>query len=186
MTQDATELETLQAFCAGDPKAREALLDAWLPVVLGWCARLGGPRVNAEDAAHDVFVVVLTRLETLSDLSHFRGWLFGVTRKVLAGHRRRAWVRRWLPGVAAEPADAGPGPEANARGREMLALLDRLPQAQREALVLCDLEGRSGAEAAALMEISEGTLRSRLRLGRDKLRALLVESELPLTPAGVE
>ncbi|MCB9791687.1 MAG: sigma-70 family RNA polymerase sigma factor [Alphaproteobacteria bacterium] len=186
MPLDPTELTTLERFCAGDPLAREALLDAWLPVVLGWCARLGGPRVHAEDAAHDVFVVVLTRLEQLDDLSRFRGWLFGVTRKVLASHRRRAWVRRWLPGATAEPADQGPGPETTAMGREMLGLLERLPQGQREVLVLLDLEGRSGAEVSELLGLPEGTVRSRQRLGRAKLRALLLASEAILSAAEVE
>jgi len=56
--------------------------------------RLGGPRIDAEDAAHDVFLVVFRRLPDLDDPQAFRSWLFGITRRVVAAHRRRAWVRR--------------------------------------------------------------------------------------------
>ena len=46
----------------GEPQSRSRLVERVLPTVVQWCARLGGPKVNAEDAAHDVMIVVITKL----------------------------------------------------------------------------------------------------------------------------
>ena len=48
--------ETLRDAQAGIPGAMDALLDAWLPVVLGWCLRLGASRVDAEDLTHEAAI----------------------------------------------------------------------------------------------------------------------------------
>jgi len=179
----------VEAVCAGDPAARDRLLDRWLPEVLRWCLRLGGPRVDAEDAAHDVFIVVLARLPSLRDPKRLPSWLFGITRRVLARHRRQAWVRRWVPGLLPDAIEAGPGPSARAERSETTrivhAILEQVPPLQREVLVLCDLEDRSDAEVALLLDVPAGTVKSRLRLGRRHFRLLAEEmSLLDGTPAG--
>ena len=78
----------------GTPGGREHLFDAWLPVVVRWCNHLGGRGVDAEDAAHDVFIIVLRRYDQVYDEAHLPAWLFGITRRVLAQHRRRSLHRR--------------------------------------------------------------------------------------------
>jgi len=177
----------VQAALEGRPGAREALVDTWLPVVLGWCARLGGPRVDSEDAAHDVFIVVLNKLGSLQDCARFSAWLFGITRRVLARHRRQAWVRRWVPGLQLDVADGGPGPakryELSETSRRVQRALEQLPAAQREVLVLCDLEERTDNEAAQLLDIPLGTVKSRQRLGRRRFRILAERMELVAVPA---
>ena len=173
---DPKDIELLNAFVVGLPGSRDPLIARWLPVVLQWCARLGGPSVNSEDAAQDAFIVVLTRLESLRDLHRFRSWLFGITRRVVQAHRRRAWVRRWVPGLVIDGATDEGGPRHQAEqgrvGLRVQALLERLPTAQREVLVLVDVEDRSASEAAELLDVPVGTVKSRLRLGRDRLRGL--------------
>lgn len=158
------------------PGARERLLDACLPVALGWCRRMGGPKVDAEDATHDALIVVLTRLDRLQRDDRFESWLYGVVRRVLAAHRRRAWVRRWVPGAPPDAADRRPDPcreaERSETVAEVHALLGRMPARQREVLVLCEVEDRTDAEAASLLGVPVGTVKSRLRLARGRFRAL--------------
>lgn len=174
MQEEPRDAELIRAVLDDDPVARERLLDTFVPLVLQWCTRLGGPYVDAEDAAQDVFLVVLTRLDSLRDPSAFRPWLFGITRRVLAKHRRRVWLKRWVgevpPSTASDeraPDELAASHRASAR---VHAALDRLPGAQREVIVLCDLEGRSATEAAELLGVPPGTVKSRLRLGRTKFR----------------
>ena len=158
---------------AGDLDAREEIFEAWLPVVLGWCARLGGPRVDPEDAAHDVFMVVIRRLHTLQRTEAFSSWLFGITRRVLRQHRRRSWVTRWLPDREIDDVpDLRLGVEAGALSKELCLqvwrVLEDLPSAQREVLVLTDIEDRTLKEVSEILGVAQGTVASRVRLARTK------------------
>ncbi|MEL6345783.1 MAG: hypothetical protein AAFV53_21920 [Myxococcota bacterium] len=53
------QIEQVQAAQRGDAAAQQALFEAWLPTVMRWCASLGGPRVDPEDAAQDTMVQAL-------------------------------------------------------------------------------------------------------------------------------
>lgn len=177
MTPQPTMLEDRALVIAaqeGDERAWRQLVERWLPTVHGWCSRLGGPKVEPHDAVQDVFELVWTRLHTLEDPQSFPKWICTITRRVLDRHRRLAWVRRWLPGPLPSRSHPGEPPDLQVARSEVAqrvqALLDRLPPAQREALVLCDVEGRSSREVALLLSIPEGTVRSRLRLGRVRFR----------------
>jgi RNA polymerase sigma-70 factor (ECF subfamily) len=160
------EPDVLRAAADGDLDAWSQVLDEVLPTVIGWCARLGGPSVDPEDAAQDVCLVAMERLATLRDPVAFPAWLFGVTRRVLAKHRRRSRWKSWLP-LSVLP-QLGAEPQTDDLGGVALGVLEKLPDAQREALVLCGIEERTCEEAAALLEIPVGTLKSRLRLARGR------------------
>lgn len=156
--------------CAPDP--RDALLRDWLPTVLQWCRRLGGPNVDADDAAQEVLLVILRRADGVRDEAALPTWVFAVTRRVLARHRRRAWWRRWWSGPLPEHADPGASAEERLQGRalaEQVGLaLDRLGEEHREVLVLVDIEDRSLAEVAELLGVPVGTVKSRLSRARER------------------
>ncbi|MEM6928558.1 MAG: sigma-70 family RNA polymerase sigma factor [Myxococcota bacterium] len=159
------------------PEPRPLLcLDDAVPTVARWCARLGGPRVDPEDAAQDVMATATRRLDTLRNPAHLEPWLFGITRRVLAAHRRRAWLRFWVATPSGLEPDPGAGPEEAAvtrqRARQLQRWLEKLPQAQREVVVLCALEERTGPAVAELLDLPLGTVKSRLRLGMARLRSL--------------
>jgi len=158
----------------GEPGAAAALVDAWLPVVLGWCNRLCGPSVNPEDVAQDVMIKTLTHMDDIRDPDRLSGWLFRVTRSIIRQRRRSAWLRGWIPGATVEGIDPSSDPlaraESNETARRVRLALEELPAPQREAIVLCDLEGRTADEAASLIGVSTGTVKSRLRLGRQRFQ----------------
>ncbi|MEQ1506660.1 MAG: RNA polymerase sigma factor [Myxococcota bacterium] len=163
------------------PITYAALVDAWSAPVLRWCARLGGPRIDAEDAAQDVFLRVLRNLATLRDPQTLPAWLFAITRRVVIDHRRRAWLRRWVPGVVPDVADPRRTDDGDL-ARVVHTVLDGLPNDLREILVLCDLEERTAEEVSGLVGVPIGTVRSRLRrarerFGADALRRGLVPEE---------
>jgi len=174
MGYPGTDRELVAAAASGDQPALDRLVDECLPAVLGWCARLGGPKVDAEDAAHDVMMVVVTRIDRLTKPESFPYWIFGICRNVLRSHRRRAWIARWVPGEPPEQRDRGPladrRVELGETARRVQSVLSELPAAQREVLVLCDLEERSSSEVATLLGIAQGTVKSRLRLARRRFR----------------
>lgn len=178
MTARLPDPGLVPAAMGGDPGAEDALARAWLPHVYRWCHRLGGPGFDAEDAAHEVLILVCRKLPGLRDADRFPAWLFGITRRVIANHRRRAWWRRWLPqAVVEDRAAPDPGPEREVEARRaaerVWRALAALKPHHREVLVLCDLEERSASETSALLSIPTGTVKSRLRAAREAFRRVL-------------
>jgi RNA polymerase sigma factor (sigma-70 family) len=174
MATAADERVDLEAMQRGDAAAWLEVVDQWLPIVLGWCTRLGGPGVVPEDAAQDVLIVAWRRVSALRDLDGLGPWLYAITRRTLAAHRRRAWVRRWNP-FSGDPASSTPGParlyEVNETGLAVQRVLERIPPTEREVLVLSLLEERADSEVAAMLGIPKGTVKSRLRRARIRFLA---------------
>lgn len=174
----------VRAAAAGDSDALDVLVGAWGPTVLRWCARLGGGRLDPEDAAHDVFERVFRKLPGLRAPEAFPSWLFQTTRGVVSQHRRRAWLRRWI----GAPSEDLPDPRAvDPAAADVHAALDTLGADLREVVVLHDVEGRVDREVAALTGLPLGTVKSRLRRGRAALaRALGEPAPAPALAAGEE
>lgn len=107
-----------------------------------------------------------------------------MTRNVIRSHRRRGWVKRWMPGPMPDVADQGPGTRRRAEMSETCRQIDdvirRVPQRQREVLVLCDLEERTAKDVATLLGVPVGTIKSRLRLARASF--LRIADELAVAP----
>lgn len=135
--------------------------------------------MDPEDAAQDVLATATAKRATLRNPDDLEAWLFGITRRVLAAHRRRVWLRRWVGPVPSYTPDDRAGPDVQvahaARARQLQHWLEQLPAAQREVVVLRSIEERSGPETARLLGIPLGTVKSRLRLGMRRLRELAGE-----------
>lgn len=181
---------TLAAVRAGDEAALAVVLDEALPIVLAWCKRLGGPRVDPNDAAQDVMILVMDRIDQLYSPAHFRPWLFGVTRRVLARHRRGGWVKRWVGDLFGRDEQDLDGirpdrrAEVSQTAERVHRALDGLSVEHREVLVLCDLEHRTDEEVAELLGVPTGTVKSRLRRGRAAFRAAATRCGLAALVAG--
>lgn len=130
--------------------------------------RLGVPEAAVEDAVQDVFLVVYRREGDFEARSSLRTWIYGIVvrvakdyRRADTRHRRRlSEVERLSP--QAEPA-ASPAEHAERKEAARLVrhVLSRMPDAQREVLVLVELMGLSTSEAAEALGCS---LRSSQRL----------------------
>ncbi len=184
------EVRLLAEAFEGNLVAQRKVFDRWLPLVLAWATRLGGNRIDAEDVTHEVFIVVLTRFETLRDLHAFQGWLYGITVKTVAKYRRRAWLKRWVGAPEREIEDQATSPLADYERAELCQqvqnLLETLPTKQREVLILCDVEERTNREVAELLGIPVGTVASRLRLARKRFGRVAHQRQLePLAYGGV-
>lgn len=167
------------ALVRGDPAAVESFYRQHAATVLRWVIRLGGPSLDAEDVAHDVFTVALQKISTYKSADGSpSAWLFGITRRVVANARRRARFRRFI-GLDSLPAIEQPGPGADARldqlkrRRLVQEILEGLSEAHREVLVLVDLENRTAPEVAEMVGISVGTVYSRVHHARKQFAELL-------------
>ncbi|MFH1468784.1 MAG: RNA polymerase sigma factor [Pseudomonadota bacterium] len=170
--------DLVAALRAGEPWAVDRLYRDHAARVLGWCIRLGGPALDAEDLAQQVFETALRTCHRFRGESALSTWLFGLTRNTIRNARRRAALRRFvgLEGLP-EPRDHGPDTEEQVtlyeRRRAVQRALERLGTKPREVLVLADLEGRSAPEVSALLGIPPGTVYSRLHNARRAFAAAL-------------
>lgn len=131
---------------------------------------------DADDAAQDGFLSALKHLGRYDPARPFGPWLMRIVANAAADRRRRRKVRRTDPiPLTAASRRAGPDVEADRTGfRDALKdALAELPERQRIAVVLFDVEGYSHREIAETLGVPEGTVRSDVFHARRTLRAAL-------------
>jgi len=171
----------------GSAQAFEALLSSHAGAILGTVRRLLGDAEEARDVTQDALVKAHVRLGSFRGESSLRTWVTRIAvNEALRRLRRRGLGRRVLALVGRQPTAApgyglgeAPSPEVALSAREDAArlarALERLPAMQRAALVLRHLEGRSIEEAAELMGVGPGTVKTHLVRALRRLRAELGE-----------
>lgn len=163
---------------AGDPAAARALVARKLPRLLSLAGRMLGDATAAEDVAQEAFLRIWKQAPRWRPgAARFDTWLHRVALNLCYDRlRRRREVSYAEP---PEQTDDGPGPErgleAADTGRQVAAALRKLPDRQREAIVLCHYQELGNIEAASLMGISVEALESLLGRGRRTLRAALAD-----------
>ena len=178
---DATDVpdELVRAALTGDRDATERLLAEVRPHVVRYCrARLGSPdrSPSADDAAQEVCLAVLTGLSRYRFGSKpFLAFVHGIAAHKVADAHRSATRVRWNPDVdIPDSEDPMEGPEQRAMRAELAAelrrMLDELPAAQREILVLRVALGLSAVETAAMVGSTPGAVRIAQHRGLARLR----------------
>jgi len=139
-------------------------------------ARTGDPH-DAEDVAHDTFVVALERLADCREPDRFAGWLLRIARNTALNHVRARTVRDAVPldDAAGAASDGDPGRDAElaALKGDLLAAMEGLSPVQREVLLLHDLEGWRHGEIGERLGFPEGTARYHLHEARRTMRQRL-------------
>ena len=166
--------EGLAAACAtGDRAAQGLLFERHADHVYRFIARM-----RASDAGAVDDLVQATFLAAFKSADRFRGprlqsWLFGIAVNIMRAHVRREVARkRVASSLADQPAEDAVAPRDGDLIR-LRAAIDTLSEKLRAVIVLVDLEGQSGGEAAQILGIPEGTVWRRLADARAKLRAAL-------------
>jgi RNA polymerase sigma-70 factor (ECF subfamily) len=168
--------DIVQAVIAGDTAAFAVLVRRYRRAAVVRATIVLGRSNDAEDVAQDAFVQAYAQLVTCRDASRFRAWLMTIVQRRALNHRRTIDRRRTAPLTDDAPA-AQPSPLQTVARRQLrarlLAALGRLSSAQREVVIMADLEELSHAEIAKTLRISEMMSRRHLSDARRRLRALL-------------
>lgn len=141
-------------------------------------------REDAEDVAQEAFAKAYRSFRHLRDRARFRAWLARMTWR-LAIDRHRAKRRHEIVELEPERMASGPTTADTVASRERAAQLwraiDLLPEKLRLVVVLAGIEGHDMKEVAALLEVPEGTVKSRMFLARRRLKEQLqwTKSDLP-------
>ncbi len=142
-----------------------------------WARQLGGSDIDVEDVVQEVFLVVSRRLASFRGQARFSSWLFEITRKIVANHRRRQRWRFWRSGNEASLASVPshlPDPAVELERRQTVArfyrALDQLPEKYRTVLVLYEIDGMSTQAIADLRQLNLSTVK--VQLSRARIRFL--------------
>jgi RNA polymerase sigma-70 factor (ECF subfamily) len=159
---------------AGDLEAFDQLMRANEKQVLGTALRLMGNLEDAQDAAQEAFLRLYKSLNRLPDIQEIRPWLYRVTVNVCNDMHRARRRRGWEPLSGPELASSQPDPELawvhQERSRLVEMALKTLPEKERAAVVLRDMQGLSTREVAGILGSSEVTVRSQICVARGKLK----------------
>lgn len=165
------------------PLPAPALIDSiyrehhgWL---LGWFLRRLSGSSQAADLAHDTFVRLITSRE-LAQVREPRAFLRTLAHGVIVNHWRRADVERaWAEAVAAQPELLAPSPEERMIAVEMLcridAMLNTLSDKARKAFLLSQIDGRTYAEIALELGVSDRMVKK--YMAQAMLQCLLLSQE---------
>ena len=192
---------------AGSEAAYAWLIGEFQQPVYGLVYRIVNDPADAADTTQDVFLKVFRGMKSFHGGSSLKTWIYRIALHE-AANRRRWWFRHKAKETSIEPVESeGPSASENAMQvaltdhadspfdnvahrevqRRVEEELTKVPEPYRTTLILRDLEDMSYEEIAEVLEISLGTVKSRLTRGRDALRQRLasyvreVGNELGLT-----
>jgi RNA polymerase sigma factor (sigma-70 family) len=181
---DLTDGQLLECFVSRrDPAALETLVRRHARMVWGVCRRTLRDYHDAEDAFQATFLVLVRRAASIHPRSQAGNWLYGVAHQTALKARASRAKRQARERSGAELPEI-PVTERGAWS-DVQPVLDqevsRLPEKYRTVLVLCDLEGKTGKEAARQLGLPTGTLASRLARARAMLARRLARLGLALS-----
>ena len=178
-----TDRQLLDDFASRrDNSAFAGLVERHGPMVLSVCRRVLRHEQDAEDAFQATFLVLARHPESIRRREALASWLYGVAYRTAMKAKRDATRRRKHE---ARLRDRTPPAAPGQTWDDVQAVLDeeiqRLPESLRSAFVLCVLDGKTVAAAAAEVGVKEGTLSWRLARARQRLRQRLARRGIELS-----
>ncbi|MEV7466621.1 RNA polymerase sigma factor SigM [Streptomyces kronopolitis] len=178
---DRSDQDLLSLHVDGDPDAFGEIVRRHRDRLWAVALRTLGDREEAADAVQDALVSAYRAADTFRGQSAVTTWLHRITVNACLDRARKATSRRTSPVAETERLEQLLEPEESAAApaerkdlhRELLGALRTLPEEQRAALVLVDMQGYPVAEAAEILDIPTGTVKSRCARGRARLLPLV-------------
>ena len=185
LTWAGDEAELTTELRSGSESAFNWLVTHYHGLVFGLVVGILSDRNEAADVTQEVFLKAFRGIGSFREGSSLRTWLYRIAVREALNHRRWLWrhVRQLSPmengedGATVDVADERESPfDAMASQEVQLAVrraLGQLAEAYRTAVILRDLEGMSYEEVADVLDVSVGTVKSRILRGRRALREIL-------------
>jgi RNA polymerase sigma-70 factor (ECF subfamily) len=172
--EPAEEQRLIALAKTGDAEAYERLVKMFQYSIYYLCRRMTGTHQAADDVAQETFIKAYFALSSFKEGLSFYSWLRRIAvnscLNYLKAEKREEPLGDRDPAVAASPLNELQEKEVEQR---LLHALEALPPDQKAVLILRGLEDQSYREIAEALQISEGTVMSRLSRARDKLKAAL-------------
>jgi RNA polymerase sigma-70 factor, ECF subfamily len=162
----------------------DRLFNEYSAPVYNYVLRMVGDADRAADIAQDTFIKAYRKLDTLTDASSARSWIYRIaTNTAIDSMRRnRHLVRMDSEDRPVDQPDGGPGPETQVLSglldERISRALMRLKPNHRQCLILSDVEDMSATQIGEVMEMSGGAVRVLLCRARGEMRRLLATEGL--------
>jgi RNA polymerase sigma-70 factor (ECF subfamily) len=173
----AEDSRLVEAVLGGDGRAFGTLIGRYQGLVAGVAWRFGIRREEIEDVVSEVFTKVYRNLHQYRPDHPFPTWLYRLAANHVVDHARRARKERGREELPDQVTDTSPGPREGFETRERASLLrgamEEIDARYREVIFLVYVEELKVEEAARLLGLPEGTVKTRLMRGRDALRKIL-------------
>jgi RNA polymerase sigma-70 factor (ECF subfamily) len=173
----------LRAHVAGDRYAFTELVRRHRDRLWAVALRTLSDREEAADALQDALISAFRSADRFRGDAAVTTWLHRIVVNACLDRIRRRQARPTVPLADTDPAPIAPVDSETAL--DVRAALARLPHDQRVALVLVDIQGYAVSEAAAILRVPEGTVKSRCARGRARLAALLGHLRNPAADGAV-
>jgi len=174
----ATDEALMIAFCRGEAKAFDELLQRYRTPLFSTLFRLVGDRALAEDLFQESFLRVIRHAGRYDPEQKFSGWLYRIARNLSVDALRQRGVRQ-EQALDEDHQDGNPQPERvlaqKEQGQAILRALGLLPLEQREVFVMREFSGLSFKEIAEVTRSPLNTVLGRMHLAVKKLRASLAQ-----------
>jgi len=186
-----TEQQLLMQYANGDPKALEILIYQYKDKIFTSIYLMVKDRHLAEDIFQDTFIKVIDRLknEQYIDEGKFVHWIIRIAHNLCIDHFRKTKSRSFIrktddrdifDTINIEDEDGGHTIERRQSHDRVRKLLDKLPEEQREVIILRHYADFSFAEIAKLTQTSINTALGRMRYGLMNLRKMMKEKQMAL------
>ena len=176
----------------GDPEAFEQLIEPLEQLIWRICWHYTGNREAAEDCGQETMIRIWRNLDSYRGDCALESWVYRIAANCCMDFLRKKKRDKSesvepLREQGFDPADPSPGTEeqvvAEDEHRRLREAITQLPEEQREALILTQLQKVPYEEAALLLNVSEGTIKSRVNRAKARLKEILSE-ERELSPPG--
>jgi RNA polymerase sigma-70 factor (ECF subfamily) len=173
----------LRAHVAGSPDAFSELVRRHRDRLWAVALRTLGDREEAADALQDALISALRAAERFRGEAAVTTWLHRIVVNACLDRVRRRQARPTVPLADTDPLPIAPVDSDTAL--DVRAALAQLPHDQRVALVLVDIQGYPVSDVAAILQVPEGTVKSRCARGRARLASLLGHLRNPVDDRAV-
>jgi RNA polymerase sigma-70 factor (ECF subfamily) len=179
----AHEHELVRRAKSGDPDAVEALIRAHQGALYAFMLRMSGREDVAEDIVQEALVRVLKNLERFDTRFRFSTWLFTIAKRLYVNSIQKLGPSydsdavEVRPGAAVNPSGASARLESLAYLRGLVeTLMAGLSEQQREVILLFHQQDWSISEIAEHLRMPQGTVKSHLHRGRQRMKRLIVSN----------
>ena len=156
-----------------DPSVRDTILAA-VPSLRAFAISLSGNVDRADDLVQETLLRALAHIDSFQPGTNMSAWLFTILRNLFRSeYRKRRREVEDPEGNYAELLKSQPEQTGRVEFQEFRVALAKLPEDQREALILVGASGFSYDEAAAICGCAVGTIKSRVNRARNRLAQLL-------------